>query len=265
VSSVVPEDAPKGQGLRFGEVAELYQRRRPDYPEALVADLLGLVDEPHTVLEVGAGTGKATLALAAAGATVTAVEPDPAMAAVLRRQVAGLDAVSVLEGPFEASAPPGDGGFAVVAAAQSWHWVDPERGAARARRALRPGGVLATFWNTPLDGDDYGAFVRLYQERLPHLAQGMTTDEWGAEMARRRRQLAEAEGFEEPVTRTYDWEAVYRADALTELVQTYSGHRMLDPADLAAFADQVTRFVQDRGGAVTFGYRTVLYTARRTG
>jgi hypothetical protein len=51
--------------LAFGSVAELYDRSRPSYPPALVDDVLGLVGVAPRVLEVGAGTGKATVLFAA--------------------------------------------------------------------------------------------------------------------------------------------------------------------------------------------------------
>ncbi len=264
--SVVPEGAGLAQGLRFGEVAELYERRRPGYPDALIADVLGSVGPPRTVLEVGAGTGKATRLLAAAGARVTAVEPDPAMAAHLR---ANLPAgVTVEDGTLDAVAArrpeaPGGGGFALVVAAQAWHWVDQQAGPRLAHGLLRPGGVLAVFWNTPLDGPDYEAMTDVYRTHAPDMAEGMATAAWAAEMAARLASLQAAEGFEPPETRTYDWEATYDPEALSELVQTYSGHRLLDPPHLAALSSAVGDMVAARGATVTLGYRTVCYLMRR--
>src|ERR1700747_707928 len=45
------------------------------------------------------------------------------------------------------------GSFDLVVSAQAWHWIDPERGPAVARRALRPGGVLGVWWNQAGDWD----------------------------------------------------------------------------------------------------------------
>jgi 16S rRNA (adenine1518-N6/adenine1519-N6)-dimethyltransferase len=49
------------------------------------------------VVEIGAGLGSLTLALAETGASVTAVEVDRGLAAVLREMVAGRDMVTVVE------------------------------------------------------------------------------------------------------------------------------------------------------------------------
>ncbi|WP_460492072.1 hypothetical protein [Dactylosporangium cerinum] len=49
----------------FGEVADDYERFRPDYPPALIDDVLAYAGlDGAAALEVGAGTGKATVAFA---------------------------------------------------------------------------------------------------------------------------------------------------------------------------------------------------------
>ena len=73
-------------GRVFNEVAELYDRVRPTYPDELFADLATVtgIDVGSAVLEVGCGTGRATRSLAALGYVVTAVEPGTDMAALAR-------------------------------------------------------------------------------------------------------------------------------------------------------------------------------------
>lgn len=62
-----------------------------------IARLAG-VGAGDRVLEVGAGLGSLTLALAETGATVLAVEIDPDLVPLLRANCAGLDGVTVIEG-----------------------------------------------------------------------------------------------------------------------------------------------------------------------
>lgn len=93
--------------------------------------------------DIGAGTGIATALLRERGAHVLAVEPGDAMAAQLRRALPGIPVVR------------GDGNALPFAAAshdlltyaQSWHWTDTDRSVPEALRVLRPGGVLALWWN----------------------------------------------------------------------------------------------------------------------
>ncbi|MFW2336140.1 16S rRNA (adenine(1518)-N(6)/adenine(1519)-N(6))-dimethyltransferase RsmA [Ilumatobacter sp.] len=49
------------------------------------------------VIEIGAGLGSLTLALAESGASVTAIEVDHGLVPILRREVEGLDSVTVIE------------------------------------------------------------------------------------------------------------------------------------------------------------------------
>ena len=62
----------------FGAIAELYDRVRPSYPDALLDELLA--DEPQRVLDVGCGTGIVASLLQARGCDVLGVEIDERMA-----------------------------------------------------------------------------------------------------------------------------------------------------------------------------------------
>lgn len=82
------------QRLAFGQVAQVYDRVRPSYPPVVIDAVLDFAGVRYDgrILEVGAGTGKATTLLADRGLAVLALEPDPAMAAVARMNCAGYPA-----------------------------------------------------------------------------------------------------------------------------------------------------------------------------
>ncbi|MEU7132472.1 class I SAM-dependent methyltransferase [Streptomyces sp. NPDC046261] len=136
--------APRARA--FDAVAALYAANRPSYPPALfdaVEEIAGRPLSGARVADVGAGTGLATALLHARGARVVAVEPGDGMAAQFRRDLPGVPLVR------------GDGNHLPLATAsldfltyaQSWHWTDPGRAVPEALRVLRPGGVLALWWN----------------------------------------------------------------------------------------------------------------------
>ena len=159
------EHSERLQRLVFGEVAEDYERHRPSYPEALIDELVNITGAVagDPALEIGAGTGKATRALVARGFDVLALEPDPAMAAVARRQV---PAATFVASGFE-DWPLLPRRFAIVVAAQSWHWVDREIGPSKAAGALRPGGWITLLWNRPdLDGCAWHDSLQPIYERI---------------------------------------------------------------------------------------------------
>src|SRR3954451_21675360 len=71
----------------FDEVAELYDRGRPGYPDDLFDELAAALPRSPAVVEVGPGTGQATKGLVARGANVTGVELAAPPAAVLARNL----------------------------------------------------------------------------------------------------------------------------------------------------------------------------------
>ena len=86
-------------------------------------------------LEVGAGTGKATVLFAARGFELVALEPSAEMAAVARRNCAGFENVTIEQAEFERWSPEGER-FRLAFSAQAWHWVSPDIRYSRAREAL---------------------------------------------------------------------------------------------------------------------------------
>jgi SAM-dependent methyltransferase len=231
------------QRLVFGEVAEAYARERPAYPDALLDDVAAL---GRRALEVGAGTGKATAGLLARGLAVTALEPSPGMAAVGRRLNPGA---AWVEAGLEDFAS--DERFDVVYAAQSWHWVDPERGFARAHALLRDGGWLALFWNRGAERIDVDA---IYARLAPELRGGGGGR--GIDHAARIRASGRFGDVEE---RAYPWSEERSADSYIRLLGTHSHHRMLPDDRRAALLAAIREAI---GDSVRIDYVTRLYLAR---
>lgn len=131
----------------FDSVAAEYDATRPDYPAQLFDALESAMGQPlmwSEVCDVGAGTGIATRALAGRGAAVTAVDPGSGVLGVLRSRSTSRVRVVVGDG---SALPLRDGFFDLVSYAQSFHWTDPSLAVGEAFRVLKPGGVLATWWN----------------------------------------------------------------------------------------------------------------------
>jgi len=125
--------------LTFGAHADAYERARPAWPEEAARWLVP--EDAEVVVELGAGTGKLTRAVAALGVRVVAVEPDPRMLAVLR----GLELEGV-EGSAEAI-PFGDGAADAVVAGSSVHWFELDQALPEIYRVLQPSGRFGFGWN----------------------------------------------------------------------------------------------------------------------
>ena len=225
----------------FGEVAEEFERVRPGYPAALIADVLAHAGGAGSrALEVGAGTGKATVAMAEHGLDITAVEPDRQMADVLARRIEGRSNVTIQVCAFEDLEP--DRSFGLLYSAQAWHWTDPATRWQRAAAALAPGGTLALLWNNEtLDGDE-----------PDH--EGDLKTEWPWP------ELVALPEFTDLSIQLYDWSrSMSTVDYLANL-STHSAYRMMESGEReAAFAALADRL----GDEVMLHVKTALYLARR--
>jgi SAM-dependent methyltransferase len=256
--------------LVFGEVADLYDRHRPAYPGRLVDDLIALagLDGSRPVLEVGAGTGKATVMFAARGVPVVAVEPSADMALVARRNCRTYAGVQLEQGDFEQWDPRGRR-FPLLFSAQAWHWVRPDAGYAKACQALSKQGVLAAFWNrVAWDRSDLReALLVAYQQEAPELETdgamhpgNLCPDgnaDWEAEIAATE-DLAQAE------IRHYEWEQDYSAREFVGLLGTTSDIRLLDRARRSVLFEAVTSAIKAHGEPLVLPMRTRLCLARRS-
>jgi SAM-dependent methyltransferase len=153
-----------GRALRFGAVAEAYERFRPGYPIEIVDVVAAYASRPiRTALEIGAGTGKATRAFAQAGVVVTASEPDRAMLDELRKQ---LPNVATRRAAFEDLVL--DERFDLVYSAAALHWTSTEGRWTRIAALLHPGGVFANFGG-PLRLADPWVEQAVHAARAPFL------------------------------------------------------------------------------------------------
>ena len=253
----------------FEEVAELYDRARPTYPDRLFDDLVALAELPAAarVLEIGCGTGKATLPLAERGFRITCVELGAELAEVARRMLAVFPAVEIVNASFEGW-DPGDVEFDAVVAFTAFHWIAPDQRYVRPAAALRDAGVLAvveTKHVLPADGDRFFADV---QDDYVALRATAEHDQGPPPPPERVADLSgeiEASGlFRTVAVRRYVWDVTYTADEYLAVLDTYSGHRDLDEATRDALYDRIRRRIAARPAAqVRKTYLATLNLARR--
>ncbi|MFC9997581.1 class I SAM-dependent methyltransferase [Nocardia sp. NPDC127526] len=216
----------------FGAEAAAYDQHRPDYPMAGVRwalEPLGDKDDAE-VLDLGAGTGKLTGVLLAAGARVRAVEPDDAMRATL---AARYPEVPALAGTAESIPLPDDSVDAVLAG-QAFHWFDLPRAFPELARVLRPGGVVAAFWNTHDSSVDWVAeldrisLTRLSFRRFP--GDGLPSHALFHPFEQRE--------FAHSQRRT--------AESLAATIGTHSTSLVVTPAERGELLDRITGYLRSR-------------------
>jgi len=144
---------------RFTAVAGEYDRFRPSYPPAVVdwlVDRAGSLDA--RVADVGCGTGISTRLLHGRGLSVVGVDPNEAMLDKARAH----GGPEYVRGEAHRTGLPA-GTFALVTAAQAFHWFPIAETLEEWRRIGTSSGWGAAFWNLR---DGSTAAMKEYEEVL---------------------------------------------------------------------------------------------------
>jgi len=244
----------------FGSDPERYDRARPRYPVVLIERLVATAPR-GLVLDVGVGTGIVARQFQAAGCQVLGVDPDARLAGFARRS-----GVEVEVSTFEAWEPKGRE-FDMVVSGESWHWVDPVAGAAKAADVLRPGGRLAVFWNTgqPSAGLEE-VFGEVYRRVLPkplvaRLGRRSIEEAHSAMRARAADGMRAAGAFDEPEQWRDEWAQSYTRDEWLDAVQTSGG--AIPDSQMFDLLAGVGEAIDAVGGSFTMNYVTFVVTAVR--
>jgi SAM-dependent methyltransferase len=241
----------------FGEVAELYDAVRPEHPPEIAGLVLSYAGTPSIAAEIGAGTGKATALFAGRGFPIICIEPDPRMAVRLRDRLPDAD-VTVAAGAFEDWEPPASG-VDLLYAGLAWHWVDPDRRAALAVRALAPGGTLALIGRkTVILDETLDAAIRAVFDRYPNgTPDRPPLPAYAVPELLARPELADVR------TWTLSQSTEYDAERYVTLQQTMSPFRFRSDDVREATTDGLRTAIASSGGIVATRLDTYVVLARR--
>jgi SAM-dependent methyltransferase len=249
----------------FDDAAELYERSRLVAPAEAFDDLVSLarLAPGARILEIGCGTGQATLPLAERGFEIVAIELGDALADIARRKLAAFPRVSVVTASFEEWEPQ-DAAFDAVVSFNAFHWIDPELRYEKSAKALRPGGALCVLGSAFVEHDeadptwlalqeDYEAVVG---EREPRLHVDAARD--------RTAEFTQSGHFRNVVLRRYTWDVAFDADDYVERMSTSSWHRALAEDVRTELLERIrSRIRAAPDSAVTPTTLAALYVAER--
>ncbi len=247
----------------FDRVATLYDRYRPGYPRRLISTLLQITNTPPDgfILEIGSGTGKATLPLARRGFAIHCIEPGEHLAAVAARKLKRFPKVTFEISRFEKSPLP-VAKYDLVVSAQAFHWVPKEEGLSRVAKSLKPGGFVALFWNMVpgLTGKLFTEIEIVYDQVVPELK----GPENHLDLIKQRERDIDQSGLFEPiVTRQFPWSKRYNIRQYLGLLNTYSDHLRLPEETRQLLFDRLAETIQKHGSTIEKPYFAVLYVARK--
>lgn len=251
--------------MKFNEDEENYDKYRPSYVKELYQDIINYsgICKGSEVLEIGIGTGQATLPFLNVGCNITAVELGDKLAAYSRRKFSEYQNIKIVNADFT-ECNWNDNSYDLIYSATAFHWIPQEQGYSIAKSILKLKGTIALFWNHPfpnrLDDETNIANRKVYDKYRPS---SRPIVEFAEKDCQKRLDELEQHGFTDITSKLYYQIRTLKSDEYISLLNTYSDHRALPPDIKIAFEKDMKKAIDDINGEINI-YDTIdLYLARK--
>ncbi len=251
----------------FDQIARDYDEVRPGYPQELIDDIISIsgIPEDGRILEIGCGTGQATIPFAKRGYYMICLDIGKEMATLAAKKCQKYPRVHIYPISFEEWKPEMNS-FDLVISATAFHWISPEIGYPKAAQVLKDSGYIAIFSNlhpTPYTGF-FQAVQRVYQSVVPEWKDPNSGPSTENKIKPTENYINRTGLFEKVLVKRYPWTKKYTADQYIKLLNTYSDHRCLDKKRRKKLFNDIRTLIEDEyGGRIIRPYLTVLYIAKK--
>lgn len=247
----------------FDRAAVLYDEARPSYPESLIEDVIRItnISSNDKLLEVGAGTGKATVQFARRGFQVHCVELGENLAAVLKAKCSDYPGINVDVASFESWEPEAGKRFNLIYSAQAFHWIDPQIKYKKCHELLAPNGCLALFWYDDVEQES-GAFPEikaLLDDYIPDFNEGINQAE---KVEAQKQEIFSSGYFQDTRVSQYFWDYTVSSDDYIKIINSHSGFMALADATKAELEQEIRNIITSHGGYVASRLMFSLYAAK---
>lgn len=252
----------RSRRITFEEMADIYLETRPGYPEQLIEDVIQLSGIPPVgrILEIGCGSGNATIPFAKRGYEILAVELGPRLANIAKEQCRTYPKVMIINMAFE-DCPLEASAFDLAISADAFHWIVPEIGYPKVAKALKPGCSLAFFWNVRCKTDSVlsESIRKVYSDCAPQAEKPDDgfTPEWLVDTIT---QVINSAGCFGPITvKQYDTNEILTAEKYTRGLWTFSSHRPLMQETRTKLYEGIRKVIDEHGGSIEQKQKVVLF------
>ncbi len=259
--------------LTFNEDAANYDRFRPTYTDELFDDIIRFssLSRNKRALEIGIGTGQATLPFLKTGCKVTAVEIGDKLAQYSRDKFAEFKAFEVINQDFE-SIELCENTYDLVYSASAFHWIPQEIGLPKVYGLLKSGGVFAWFSIQPFPAQEhmhihealqkiYGTYKQFFGDKpVPGPLESQQIIE---KKSLTRFNALRQYGFIDVTEKFYYGTRTFDAKDYTTLISTYSDHKAIPEEIRIPFLNEIADTIDRCGGKFTLSDTMLLCMGRK--
>lgn len=248
----------------FNEDVLNYDKMRPTYVKELYENIIQFsnLDSNKNALEIGIGTGQATLPFLNTGCNLTAVELGENMAKFSKEKFAKFHNFDVINSDFESANLKKDN-YDLIYSATAFHWIPQEVGYTKVFNLLKSGGVMALFWNhvSRTDAELDFAIQEVYNkykstnESLIH----KFSEEKCLEIA----ETIKKYGFVDVGYKLYYQTRLFDAPKYLSLLNTNSDHRARPEETRILIENELSNVINNFGGKIEKKDTIDLYLARK--
>ncbi|WP_438445343.1 class I SAM-dependent methyltransferase [Gorillibacterium sp. sgz5001074] len=253
--------------LKFDEDVVNYENMRPTYVQELFQDVIRFssLNPLAEALEIGIGTGQATLPFLKTGCQVTAIELGESMARYSAAKFSDFPNFQVINQDFE-GVPLEPGRYDLIYSATAFHWIPQDIGYPKAYQLLKSGGTLALFWNRPFparEDDLHAAIQNVYERYSPKLHKPGSTHKHNEDNCKNLVRTIEQYGYRDASYKLYHTARTFDANRYISLLNTYSDHRALPDEQRVLLEQGLEEAIRQHGGQIRVQDTIELYLARK--
>lgn len=250
--------------MQFEETADVYSKYCSDYPQALIDTLIAQtgVKPGDQILEVGAGSGKATGMFADRGFSLTCVEPGQQLVTIARETLQDKTGIEFIVSSFE-DWPLQEACFDLAFSAQAFHWVKKTVKYEKCARALKKNRYLALFWNIYVNDEtapisELSAVCKAYG-----VLNFLTAPEMEQEIQYNVSEMEDSKLFHSPVVYTFSRVVRSTAADLINFLSTGAGYQDLTQDSRKELDRKITAIFDNHSGVIDRPIVSALYLSEK--
>lgn len=249
-----------------------YNNARPGYPKELYEDIMKFSNilKEDRILEIGAGSGIATIELAKFSSNIVVLEPGEGLINIAKSNLSEYKNIEYICDIFE-NCDFKEKSFDKIISATAFHWLDKETKFMNSHRYLKDNGYLILFWNSfcVKDNDLTKEINKLHSEYVYNT--NYVEDETNTnvnvkvleKIIKREKEMLDNDYFYILHLQRYMIDYIYNSQSYIELLNTFPDVVKLDSKVKEKFFDKIEKSIIRNGGKIKIPVQTSLYILKK--